>query len=262
MLAATLRSLDDIRPERGWIIQPKYDGIRCLIYPNGTALSRTGKLFPNVELRQQLKVYGAGDAILDGELHVIDSQNFQQIESIVMSQEHAETTLVHFQCFDCYNLNNPRMPAKERLLRYNTSTSVSTFARETLQEVVASVCRMNEGAILRALDSRYKQGRSTLAEGSLLKWKPFAESDAIIIGFEEATTIHGDKKNMLGSFHLRDIKTGVQFSCGSGLTESQRMLFWQQREKVLGRIVNYKYQQAGMKDKPRSPVFLKMKEQL
>jgi DNA ligase-1 len=131
-----------------------------------------------------------------------------------------------------------------------------------------------EGVMIRDPQGPYKQGRSTEREGWLLKVKRFLDSEAEIIGFEEemhntnpaetSETGHMKRssrqeglvgKNTLGALKVRDIKSGVEFSIGTGFTAAYRAIYWDQREKLLGEIVSYKYQPTGVKDRPRFPVF-------
>jgi len=132
-----------------------------------------------------------------------------------------------------------------------------------------------EGVILRSVDGPYKQGRSTLKEGYLLKVKQFTDSEAVVIGFEEKmhngneatvgelgqTKRQTLMENMvamdtLGSLHVRDIKTGVDFHIGTGFNDQQRQEIWDNKAYWFGKIVKYSHFEAGAKDKPRFPVFL------
>jgi len=117
--------------------------------------------------------------------------------------------------------------------------------------------------------------RSNAKEGILLKIKRFEDSEAEIIGFQEARSNQNEKemgvfgyhersskkegivlKDTLGALLVRDIKTGVEFRIGTGLNDSDRTYFWSNRETELGQIVKYKCQKAGEKEKPRFPVYL------
>jgi DNA ligase-1 len=71
-------------------------------------------------------------------------------------------------------------------------------------------------------------------------------------GVYEENLIPGD---MLGVLQVRDVKTGVEFGLGSGFKEVDRHEIWQNKDKFMGRLVTYKYQAVGVKDKPRIPIF-------
>ncbi len=132
-----------------------------------------------------------------------------------------------------------------------------------------------EGVMIRSLDGPYKQGRSTTNEGYLLKMKTFEDSEAVITGYEEllhnnneATldelghtqrSSHKENKvasNMLGAFHVADVKSGVEFKIGTGYTKEMREGLWANRENLVGRVVKYKFFPGGVKEAPRFPVYL------
>jgi DNA ligase-1 len=127
----------------------------------------------------------------------------------------------------------------------------------------------------RAPNGPYKFGRSSTNEGTLLKLKRFEDSEAEIIGVEELLSNQNDanknalghtersshKANMvpmgtMGCLNVRDLKSKVEFSIGTGFDADTRAEFWKTRKTVIGKIVKYKYFASGSKDKPRFPVFL------
>lgn len=132
-----------------------------------------------------------------------------------------------------------------------------------------------EGMMLRHPQGRYKFGRSTENEMILAKVKRFADTDGIIIGFEEM--MHNDneaEKDALGNTkrasnaeNLRPAGTlgailcrlpefGDQVvKCGSGYSAALKQEIWDNRAEWLGSTVVLKYQPSGMKDLPRFPVF-------
>jgi DNA ligase-1 len=63
---------------------------------------------------------------------------------------------------------------------------------------------------------------------------------------------------MLGNLIVRDLKTKVEFSIGTGFTNEMRIVLWanHKRGEGLKKIVKYKYFPSGGKDKPRFPVFV------
>jgi DNA ligase-1 len=132
-----------------------------------------------------------------------------------------------------------------------------------------------EGVMVRSLNGPYKQGRSTENEGYLIKVKRFEDSEAEILdSFEE---MHNDNEKqtnelgrtkrstnkeglvptgVLGGFEVRDLKTGVEFSVGSGFDAAEKEAYWQNRLGLFGKIIKYKHFPVGGKDKPRHPIFL------
>ena len=132
-----------------------------------------------------------------------------------------------------------------------------------------------EGVMVRKGDGPYKFGRSTSKEGYLLKWKRFTDSEAEVQGFVEQTHNANEKEKdalgnskrsqhkenlipvgTLGALLVCDVKTKIEFSIGTGFNGADRAYIWSLREKFIGHIVKYKYQEIGVKGKPRFPVFL------
>lgn len=132
-----------------------------------------------------------------------------------------------------------------------------------------------EGVMIRSIDGRYKHGRSTMKEGGLLKVKRFEDGEAIIIGFEEEMQNNNEKvvnelgrskrsshkggksgKATLGAFVMRDLKTDIEFSCGTGLTDEFAAEVWANRTAYLNCVGKYKFFAHGVKDAPRHPVWL------
>lgn len=53
----------------------------------------------------------------------------------------------------------------------------------------------------------------------------------------------------------------LTFRCGTGMSESQRLHFWNNRSGFLGKLLKFKYQAHGTKDAPRCPVFLGFRDE-
>lgn len=149
----------------------------------------------------------------------------------------------------------------------------------------------HEGIMLRNQNAYYKEGRGGLSQCELIKRKDgrWIDCEARIIGVKEQLTNEneatldnlgktersGHKENLvpsgvLGAFqvvgywpddelvpsHLR----GKQFesSVGTGLNDLQRIQWW--REPPLDKIMKMKFFSGGIKDKPRFPVFLGLRD--
>jgi DNA ligase-1 len=132
-----------------------------------------------------------------------------------------------------------------------------------------------EGVMLRHPRGPYKFGRATAREGWLMKVKRHAQSEALIIGFQEQMHNANEMKRdvfgyadrsshqanlvptgVLGALMVRDIDTLVEFNIGTGFTAAEREEIWRKRHEWIGQTVTYKYLPVGVKDKPRHPVFL------
>jgi DNA ligase-1 len=132
-----------------------------------------------------------------------------------------------------------------------------------------------EGLMCRDIDGRYKFGRSGKVRPELVKFKPWQDAEAVIIGFAELqhnanaaeqdamglTKRSSHKENQvaggtLGALHVQDRTTGVTFGIGTGLTSEMRDELWAQRDSLIGQIVKYRSVPVGVKDAPRFPSFI------
>ena len=259
---------------------PKLDGIRVII-KDGKVLSRNGKLIPNLFIQSLLKTYHG----LDGELivgHPTHPNVFQLTTSGVMSIE--GTPNVRLYVFDCWYAEGGIDTRYNEVLKITQNSPISDI--EVVPQIIVNsleelykfeeecLAKGYEGVMLRYPNAKYKNGRSTIKEGALLKLKRFSDSEAYVLGMEPLLRNHNEavknalghtersshKDNMvadslLGALHVKDIHTGVEFSIGSGFTEEQRIDIWNKQISVIGSIVKYKYFEVGVKDKPRFPVF-------
>lgn len=270
---------------------PKLDGIRCSIV-EGKALSRTLKPIPNKHIYGELSDHRLTG--LDGELIVgspTSATCYNESVSNVMAFD--KTPAYTYYVFDYHDL--PQATYRHRrdcMLESLGNNAYGDFPQITLLEQnllaneddmleyeAAKVADGYEGIILRSPNAPYKFGRSTVNEGYLLKVKRFEDSEAEIIGFEEEM-FNGNEagtnelgrtkrstakagltgKGTLGAFLVRDILTEVEFSVGTGLTAAQRAEAWGSRDRLVGELIKYKFFPVGVKDKPRHPVFLGMRD--
>lgn len=290
--------LDHIDRYYPLIATPKIDGFRCqtsgsVPSPRGwvsVPLTRSLKNIPNHYLRGMLGALPSG---LDGE---IISGNFQETQSRVMSAGGEFTFQYHV--FDCRIDEHaaqslyPKWPYEQRLfdLRH---VKLPPFCIKELGLIVQSredllayeaVCLEQgyEGVMLRKPNSRYKLGRSTLNEFILVALKRTEDAEGVIVGFTEKMHNSNEaERDLVGNMRRPSHKEGmvslntlgaliveadigkgrVQFQIGTGLTETDRVMIWSDRDRYLGRQIKFKYQQCGTKERPRTPVFLGFREE-
>lgn len=294
MLAATA-SIADVRfPVAA---SPKVDGMRCIIIDD---MPRTRSMKPirNRHVQKLFQLISSTVDIngLDGEL-VVGEPNAPRVLHTTTSALNSidGEPLPTFYVFD-YIYDGGKMVALPYITRYNKLVARSNEWVKQVPwfklleinicnnveelEVYEEHCLNQgyEGVILRSLDGGYKQNRSTLKEGGMLKLKRFADNEAIIIGFEEemhnnnqATvnelgymerSSHKENKiptNTLGRLLVRGVNgifKDVEFKIGSGLDDQQSKHIWDNRDKYLGALIKYKHFPVGVKDLPRHPVWL------
>ena len=133
-----------------------------------------------------------------------------------------------------------------------------------------------EGAMIRSMTGKYKEGRCTLKEMNIFKRKPVLDDEAEIIGFEEqmenqneafenelglqTRSTHAENKvgkNTLGAFIVKSKlwKEPFRIGTGIGLTDDLRKEIWSMQDEYKGMIFTYKYQAHGSIDAPRQPIF-------
>ncbi len=166
-----------------------------------------------------------------------------------------------------------RGPVAERLVLVHHS-SVFNQA-ELAQREEEYLSDGYEGVMLRDPEGPYKEGRATEREGWLLKVKRFEDGEATVLACQEQLTNGNARKvnelgkaqrsshaagktkaGRLGALVCKDVKSGVEFGIGTGFTDKARWSLWAMRKELVGKVIKYKFQPVGVKEKPRFPVFL------
>ena len=288
MLAIEAKDVNEL--DWPMIATPKIDGIRC-INPDGRILTRSFKPVPNDHIRHILSKFMPIGA--DGEL--LSGDSFQKVTSSVMTK----TGEPDFQlCMFDYVKNDLKKPYADRLMDMTKwSLKRSKISRKYIKllqwQVIYSLREFKvyeekmlecgfEGVILRVPEGPYKCGRSTWKERYLIKVKPFVDSEAVILGFLEQMSncniLEKDElgyakrssaksgklpADTLGKFLVRDVYSGVGFKIGTGqgMTHELRKQIWHNKSDYIGKIIKYKCQKIGVKDKPRIPIFLGFRDE-
>ena len=245
------------------LVSPKIDGIRALV-KDGVVYARSGKPIPN---RHVQKLFGRFHGY-DGELLVgdpADPKAFRNSQGGVMSKDGEPD--VAFWLFDAWNRGD--MPYS-RWLDANLAAQRADALGERVVLVPQTLLHRRrelnayeskclkrgfEGVMLRDPQAGYKNGRSTVKEGILLKLKRFADAEAVVIGLEEQRDKGGNPNGTLGALRVRDLVSGVCFKIGSGFEGDERAKFWRMGEAMYGAYVRYRHFPSGAAEKPRFPVF-------
>jgi len=258
----------------------KIDGFRCVI--DGTPKTSSMKPQPNPFVQKELSLPELNG--LDGEL-VIGSPNSPETfnkSTGGLRRQYGEPDFT-FYVFDSFLY--PEQPYSTRWLSQlqdiPSLPRITALPQEILnspEEVIAftNACieQNFEGAMIRSLNGRYKQGRATFNEQIIFKRKPLTDAEATIIGFNEKMINHNpqeinelglakrasNKENKvpagtLGSFVLKSPLWKKPFNCTGKLNDQEKKAIWYLRENYLGKKVTFKYQQYGSIDAPRQPIF-------
>ena len=204
-------------------MQPKLDGVRCLIQYEWKdandyvvkAYSRTGKEWKNIDhILFNLKPWFAlnPDVILDGELYNHDlKDDFEKIISLVRKQKPDDIDMLEsadMVQFHCYDIIDETKTFEERnrfiqqaVPRNHYIKHVQTTKGICSEDQAKAIHQMNlntgyEGSIVRTNDT-YKCGRSW----NLRKFKDFHDTEATLTSWVEGK---GKRKGTIGKFMAID----------------------------------------------------------
>ena len=260
-------------------IQPKLDGVRCVIqydvpkdqpHFSGvvTAYSRTGKEWKNINhILKELKPFFIEhpNVILDGELYNHDLRDdFEKIISLVRKtkptdedrQEASELTQFH-----CYDIIDEKLPFNQRIDFIKESLMVlgdSIYIVDTSRVYDADHAKRvhelvnlddgYEGSIVRT-NGTYHCNRSH----NLRKFKDFSDAEAYIVGYEEGK---GKRVGTLGKFIMQD-EDGNKFGCppGKGYNYQDMRDMLKDVHKYMGQTATFTYFERTKAGSYRHPLF-------
>jgi DNA ligase-1 len=268
---------------------PKIDGFRCLLgrYP---LTSRLGP-FRNPFVRSELSgLFDDRIPLLDGELVVGPKRGpgvLQRTSSgVTNGQGKPDFTLWVFDTPQLGYGFRDRLELANQIVTHLGHDRIRFLRHKLLStpeelEGYAARCleRGYEGSIFRSVHGPYKEGKSTLREQFMLKYKPFIDAEGRIKGWYEeqentneakreatgklkrSSAQSGKKpKGTLGGLILEDCTTKVEVRVGGGFSAEQRRELWKLIQRnpsaLKGKLVRYKKQKVGEKDKPRHPNFV------
>ena len=249
-------------------LEPKLDGARVLLVVSedntATCYSRNGKVFdnfPHVEQQVLSNAYAIraylktnGGFVLDGE---IMGKSFQDLMRQAQRKENVQTQDTVFNVFDILPLEDFKrgfwnaqlrkrlailtdmqrvFDAMPNVTRVDSQIVVDLNTEEgraKLHEYATEMVTAGfEGIMIKDMEAPYECKRNTF----WMKWKPVITVDLPVIALEEGT---GRNKGRLGALvcsgndHGKDITVNV----GSGFSDTERDLFWNQKSDVVGRTV-------------------------
>ena len=280
MLAHPVGGFERITDEEwhdGLYIQPKLDGVRCIIqHEAGTenpvkAYSRTGKEWKNInhilaELCPFFSKYP--NVILDGELYNHDlKDDFEQIISLVRRQKPDDIDMLESRDmvqFHCYDIINEDWHFEDRAAfihqnfgyygNYQCGSVAGVTDRLVHNTEEVEVAHEDylelgyEGSILRK-NEVYECKRSW----TLMKVKDFSDAEAVIVGYEEGK---GKREGTLGKFLMQD-EDGNQFGCppGKGYNYQDMRDMLKDIHKYMGQTATFTYFERTKAGSYRHPLF-------
>ena len=260
-------------------VSSKMDGIRCWDPEGDGYQSRWRKDLGNDYIIDTLN--DLAPPWCDGEI-VIPGKTFHETQSIVSTRRGKPE--FRFYIFD--HLQKPAMRYINRLkfllklhpgYVYNLKNgsiaevlhgSEVNNTKELLKAFRHSQRAEEEGLIIRD-DSPYKSGRSTLTGSPMmLKMVEWRTDECTIIGFNEKMAQKNPTApceagkiplDTLGSFQV--LWKQHTFNLAGKLSEEEEYI-WDHQAEYRGKPITFKYKTYGMKDKPRQPIFLGIREEL
>ena len=263
-------------------IQPKLDGVRCVIQLDHEAnergefpikaYSRTGKEWKNIDhILEDLYPFfdKFPNVILDGELYNHDLRdNFEKIISLVRKTKPTDEDRLEASKktqFHCYDIIDKELPFDQR----------NEFINQSLMLLGDSIYIVDTNMVFREDDAKVYHARNLAAgyEGSIVrtndpyqckrshnlrKFKDFSDAEATIIGYEEGK---GKRAGHLGKFIMRD-DDGNEFGCppgkGYNYQDMKNLLF--RAPHYIGARATFTYFERTKAGSYRHPLFKSIRD--
>ena len=240
-------------------ITKKLNGTRC-VYMNGILYARSGKEINGFQnIKDEIKQLGINDMVLDGELvrinrgnRIDDEDNFRLSLSIINSKERTaeEEDKIEYVLFDILQTSEfikgkSRMIYSQRrqlLDKLNTKGLKHLRVTKVLYEGTYTKAKVDK--LLEMADQRGYEGlclnTNDIYEckrtNHLIKLKTFYSDDLRCIDVYEGSK---ELENSLGGIVV--IYKNNKVKVGSGFTKEERDYYWNNKDKIIGKIVEVKY---------------------
>jgi len=242
-------------------IQPKLDGIRCIIKSDGM-WTRNGKVIVSApHIFESLKPLFEDnpELILDGELYADKfAHDFNAICSLVKKTKPTKDDIeesknkIEYHIYDLPSYDGNYTDRLHKLKSLDLpSCCVLVQTKECYSEIEIEnnlsffIGKGYEGLIIR-IDNIYQNKRSKY----LLKYKKFHDEEYTILGIQEGI---GNKTGMVGSF-MFETKQGKPFNASPKFNWEECKYIWENRDKIIGSTATVKYFNLTPDGIPRFPV--------
>lgn len=238
-------------------VQPKLDGVRCLVYMENDKVifqSRQNNRYePLDHMVDELKtiLLRAPGVVLDGELYAHDI-GFENVISMVRRAKvrHPDIHKIKYHLYDLFYIENDLTYMLRRaLLQSVYKDEPNVVLVHTIQ--ISSVTEINdllhkfislhyEGIVIRG-NGVYKHGRSK----DLLKYKLFKDDEFEVVGHHEGN----------GGIPIFECKAGSKtFSVAMKGTMESKVNRMENVQSYYGKMLTVKYQELSSDGIPRFPV--------
>jgi len=248
-----------------WYASRKLDGARCLaiIYDNGNCklFSRQGKEFLTLnKVKEEIEKLKLSNIVLDGEICLIDNndkENFQDVMKEIRKKNHTIQN-PRFKMFSCvsregFESGTCKVMYSSRLNLLRNIIPKNNNILSILDQVeIIDIDHLNklkdialksgwEGLIIR-IDCCFENGRSN----NMLKVKAFKDAEYKVEDIEMGPVRYIDKKTglekeevMMSNVVIHHKNNPVKV--GSGFSLEDRMYFYKNPDKLIGKIITVKY---------------------
>ena len=241
----------------------KYDGMRCAIIKNDDsikAFSRQGeRILGLIDIEKSISKLPNG--VYDGELLINTHEQLKDRdvlqETLKITRKDGDKRGVDFYIFDYLTLEefedgkskgdySARRLLLEKLEYGDSLVLVPILYKGSDHNVIPTLLKEmedkgREGLMLNVGSGNYECKRTH----NILKLKTMQTADLKVIGFEKGKPL-GKYENTLGTL-LVDYK-GYPLGVGSGFSEEDRHMIWENQDKFLGKIVQIQYFRESKND--------------
>lgn len=262
--------------KEGVYVSPKLDGYRCLaiVDENGVGLySRNGSSYENfpsivgalTELAQEVQA----PFILDGEIMSDDFQSMQK--SAFASKRGTTVGDVQFCVFGWIPYEEWQADKFTKLTNHRIQSLNVFFETFKIPQSIVQV----EHTLVHNLQEVYRLESDYIAQGyegamalpnipyylgrksnKLIKFKTMHSMDCEVVGIYEGT---GKNEGRMGGLNLIQ-ENGEKCDVGTGFSDEDRDWMWANKDNVIGRIAEIKYQEMTNDNIMRFPIFLRWRD--
>lgn len=236
----------------GWFMSEKLDGVRG--FWNGRKLL-SKKMNKFATPSWFIKDFPPFE--LDGELYT-QRNDFENIVSITAkSAPSDEWKRVKFYIFDIPKMDANFSIKYEKMKQIAKNSPfievIPQFVAKNNDDVMKFFNKITsgggEGVVVREPNLIYENGRSS----RILKIKKFKDAECIVVAINKGK---GKFSGKMGSLDCK-MPNGEIFKIGSGFSDIER-----ENPPKIGTIITYKYQNLTNRNKPRFPVFLRIRNEI
>ena len=262
-------------------ITTKIDGSRIIAMKDNGVVSfwtRQGQPYEGlVDLERDLLACPFDNFVLDGEIVAAETskedtyKNTMKLSRTKDAEKHGLKMLVfdhmeitNFKAQCCpvsYSMRRAAVSAMFDLYKFTYFILLPILYKGTdtskiLELLDEQVNKGEEGIMINITSAGYDFKRSN----NLLKVKKFQDTEVKIIGFEEGIN---KLENSLGAF-ICEYKNNI-VKVGSGLSDEDRIYFWNNRDSLIGKYITVKYFEESYDSKTglpslRFPIYLRFRE--